>query len=80
MNNDILTGRIFKYVTKLKMVITWIIETENGVKELQVIHEDITERIPIRNKLHNLKGFQENPEEKQEPFGLRKGERNTRKE
>ena len=53
---------------------------ENDIQELQITHEDITERTPLRNKLHNLKGFQEKPKEKQELLGLRKGEKNTRKE
>ena len=34
---------------------------ENGIEEFKIEHEDITEHIPLRNKLHNFKGFQENP-------------------
>ena len=54
------------------MANTWINETENDIEELQITYEDITERIPLRNKLHNLKGFQEHPEEKQVLFRLKK--------
>ena len=39
-------------------------ETENDIQELQITHEDITERTPLRNKLHNFKGFQEKPRRK----------------
>ena len=49
-------------------------------KELQITHEDITKRTPLWNKLHNFKISRKNPVEKQELFGLMKGERNTRKE
>ena len=42
----------------------WINETENDIEKLQIIHEDITERTPIRNKLHNFKGFQVKPKRK----------------
>ena len=41
------------------MANTWISETENDIKKLQITQEDITERTPLRNKLHNFKGFQE---------------------
>ena len=41
------------------MANTWISETENDIEELQITHEDITERTPLRNKLHNFKGFKE---------------------
>ena len=58
------------------MANTWISETENDIEELQITHEDITEHISLRNKLHNFEGFQE----KQKLFVLRKGEKNTRKE
>ena len=37
----------------------WINETETDIEELQITHEDITERIPLRNKLHDFKDFQE---------------------
>ena len=40
------------------MANTWISETENDIEELQIT-QDITERTPLRNKLHNFKGFQE---------------------
>ena len=50
---------------------TWINETENDIEELQITHEDITERTPLTNKLHILKVSRKNPEEKQELFGLR---------
>ena len=46
------------------MANTWISETENDIEELQIIHENITERTPLRNKLHNYKGFQEKPRRK----------------
>ena len=46
------------------MASTWISETENDIEELQITHEDITERTPLRNKLHNFKGFQEKPRRK----------------
>ena len=58
------------------MANTWSSETENDIEELQITQEDITERTPLRNKLHNFKAFQG----KQELLGLRKGEKNTRKE
>ena len=80
MNSNRLMGRIFKYIRKLKMTNTRISETENYIEELQITHENITEHTPLRNKLINFKGFKKNREEKQELFGLRKGERNTRKE
>ena len=38
---------------------TWISEMENDIEELQITHEDITERTPLKNKLHNFKGFQD---------------------
>ena len=81
MDSNRLTGRIFKYIRKLKMANTWINETENN-EELQITHGDITKRrpTPLRNKLHNFKRFQAKREEKQELFGLRKGERKTGKE
>ena len=62
------------------MANTWITETENDIEELKITQKDITERTPLRNKLHNFKGFQENREGKQELLGLRKGEKNTREE
>ena len=62
------------------MANTWIIETENDIEEFQITQEDITKRTPLRNKLHNFKGFKKNREEKQELLGLRKGEKNARKE
>ena len=37
---------------------------ENDIEELRITHEDITERTPLRNKLHNFKGFQEKPRRK----------------
>ena len=43
------------------MANTWINETENDSEELQITHEDIAFRTPLRNKLHNFKGFQEKP-------------------
>ena len=46
------------------MANTWISEMENHIEELQITHEDITERTPLKNKLHNFKGFQENPRRK----------------
>ena len=36
----------------------WINETENDSEELQITHEDITKCTPVRNKLHNFKGYQ----------------------
>ena len=42
----------------------WISETENDIEELQITQEDITDRTPLRNKLHNFKGFQEKPRRK----------------
>ena len=63
MDSNRLTGRIFKYIRKLKMINTWISETENDIEERQITH-DITERTPLRNKLHNFKGFQEKPRRK----------------
>ena len=53
------------------MANTWIKEIENDIEEFQITHEDITEGTPLCNKLHNFKGFQE----KQEPFGQGKNER-----
>ena len=61
MNSNRLTGRIFKCIRKLEMANTGISETENVIEELQITHEDITESTPLRNKLHNFKGFQEEP-------------------
>ena len=46
------------------MAKTWNDETENDIEELQITHEDITERTPLRNKLHNSKGFLEKPRSK----------------
>ena len=46
------------------MANTWISETENDIEELQITHEDITERTPLRYKLHNFKGFHEKPRRK----------------
>ena len=43
------------------MTNTWISETENYIQEVQITHEDITERTPLRN---NFKGFQEKPRRK----------------
>ena len=64
INSYRVTGRIFKYITELKIANTSINETENDIEEFQITHEDIIERIPLRNKLLNFKGFQEkNPEE-----------------
>ena len=31
----------------------------NNTEELQITHEDITEHTPLRNKLHNFKGYLE---------------------
>ena len=59
MKSDRCTGRIFKYIRKLKMVNTWISEMENDIEELHITHEDITERTPLRIRLNNFKGFQE---------------------
>ena len=64
MNSNIFTGRIFKYIRKLKIANMWISEMENDTEELKLTHEDITERTPLRNKLHNFKGFHENPKRK----------------
>ena len=64
MNSNRLTGRIFRYIRKLKTANTWISETENDIEELQITQEDITERSLFRNKLHNFKGFQEKPRRK----------------
>ena len=44
---------------KLNMTNTWISETENDIEELQITHEGIIERIPLRKRLHNFKCFQE---------------------
>ena len=41
------------------MANTRINETEINIEELQITHEDIAERTPLRNKLHNFKGLQE---------------------
>ena len=46
------------------MTNTQISEMENDIVELNVTHEDITERTPLRNKLHNFKCFQEKPKRK----------------
>ena len=64
MNSNRLTGRIFNYIRKPKITNTWINETENDIEEFQITYEDITERPPLRNKLHNFKGFQEKPRRK----------------
>ena len=55
MNCNRLTVRIFKYCTlELKMANIWFSEKENNTEEFQITHEDITERTPLRNKLHNF--------------------------
>ena len=41
------------------MTNTWGNETENDIEELKIIADDITERIPLRNKLNNFNDFQE---------------------
>ena len=46
------------------MANTWISETENDIEELEITQEDITERTPLRNKLHKFKGFQGKPRRK----------------
>ena len=46
------------------MANTWISETQNDIEKLQITHEDITESTPLKNKLHNFKGFQEKPRRK----------------
>ena len=43
------------------MANTWINEMENDIEGLQITHEDIREHTPLRNKLHNFKGFQKKP-------------------
>ena len=80
MNSNRFARTMFKDITTLKMANTWSNVTQNDIQEYQTTHEDITERTPLKNNLHNCKGFQEHPRIKQEPFGLRKGKRNTRKE
>ena len=62
------------------MANTWISETENDIEELQITQEDITERIHLGTSYIILKVSKKNREGKQELFGLRKGEKNTRKE
>ena len=62
------------------MANTWISETENDIEKLQIIHENITECTPLKNKLRNFKGFQEKPKRKTGSVWTRKGEKNTRKE
>ena len=37
---------------------------ENDIEELQITHEDVTDRTPLRNKLRNFKGFQKSREKK----------------
>ena len=37
---------------------------ENDIEELQITHEDIIERTPLRNKLHHFQCFQEKPRRK----------------
>ena len=39
MNNNRLIGRLFKYITKLKVTNRWISETENDIEELQITQE-----------------------------------------
>ena len=80
MNRNRFTGRIFKYIRKLNMANTWINETENHIEELQITQEDITERTPLRNKLHNFKGFQETPRRKTGAAWTEEMRENTRKE
>ena len=64
MDSNRLTGRIFKYIRKLKMSNTWINETQIEIEELEITHEDIIQRTPVSNKLHNFKDFQEKPRKK----------------
>ena len=44
------TGRIFKYIRRLKMANAWISEMENDIEELQFTHEDITRKIQGKNE------------------------------
>ena len=69
------TGRTFKCITTLQNW-KWINETGNYIEEHQITHEHITERIPLKNNLHNCKGFQKKHRGIQESFGLREGEIN----
>ena len=80
MKSNRLTGRIFKYIRKLKMTNTWISKMENDIEELQITQEDITERTPLRNKLHNFKGFQEKLRRKTGAVWTEERRKNTRKE
>ena len=48
------------------MTSTCINGTENYIEDLQNTHEDVTERIPLRSKLLNFKGFQEKSRKKLE--------------
>ena len=80
MNSYRLTGRIFKYIRKLKM------DVHGSVKRKMLLRNFRLHRKTSQSILHSgtsyiiLKVSNKNWEEKQELFGLRKGEKNTRKE
>ena len=59
MNSNRLTGRIFKYsvLENWKWPIHGSMKLKNDIEELQITHEDFIEHTPLRNKLHNFKGF-----------------------
>ena len=80
MNPDRLTGKLFNYFKKLKMSNTWFKETEKDIEELQITQEDIEECLPLKKKLKNAQGFQENPRRGQVPSGLTKGGRDIDQE
>ena len=80
MNSNRLTGRIFKYITKLKMPI-------HGSMKRKMILSNFKLHMKTSQNIHDIETSYiilevsgKNREEKQELFGLRNGERNTRKE
>ena len=72
MNSNILTGRIFKYIRKLKMANTRISETETDIEELQISHAESQYVLHLRTSYIILKVSKKTRKEKQELFGLRK--------
>ena len=60
----------------MKIANIWIKETEK--EEHKTTLEDVKERLPLREKLHNSAGFQVKLKNKPLLFGLRKDERTSR--
>ena len=82
MNSKRLTGRIFKYSKKLKMANTY----NRSVKRKMIVRNFKLHMKALQSVLHLgtsyiiLKVSKKNQEGKHELLGLRKGEKNTKKE